>query len=275
VKPKRDPGSAGRLAAAEEWRRRIAREIHDDFSQRLAGLACALKALRKQLPEGDPQLSELDAIGGGLAELAEDLRRLSHDLHPAALERHGLAEALRDHCEEIERCHGLPVRLHLRDAVDSLPPDVALGLYRIIQEALANTVRHAAARTVHVTLSAAGGEVRLTVADDGRGFDPGAARRSGGIGLASMEERAQLLGGRCRVVSVPGAGTEIEATVPVPTQGALAPLRERARRHRGLVASVALVILVLVAGLVATLLRARRLGRKQEPAPLGNFPPGP
>ena len=107
----RNPGSAGvlagRLAAAEEARRRIARELHDDFGQRLAGLALALKAARKHLPEGDPQLPELDAIGGSLAELGEDLRRLSHDLHPAALERRGLAEALRDHCEEIVRRQGL------------------------------------------------------------------------------------------------------------------------------------------------------------------------
>lgn len=254
-------GLAGRLAVAEEARRRIAREIHDDFGQRLAGLSLALRAARKQLPEGNAQLPELDAIGSSLAELGEDLRRLSHDLHPASLERRGLAEALRDHCAEIERRHGLRVELSL-DGVDGsfppLPPDTALGLYRIAQEALANTARHAGARTARVTLRAASGTARLTVADDGGGFDPDAARRAGGVGLASLEERVQLLGGRYRIASAPGAGAEIEVTVPLPADGVLSRLYELVCRHRSLVASAALVFLALAAGLVATLFQARQ-----------------
>jgi signal transduction histidine kinase len=224
-----------RIAVAEAGRRRVAREIHDDFSQRLAGLAFSLKAVSKALPEGSPQRAEIAVIGGSLADLGEDLRRLSHDLHPAALEGRGLAAALGDHCGEIERRHGLRVKLSLDGAEDSFPPDVALGLYRIVQEALANIVRHAGAHTAQVALRAASGMVRLTVADDGGGFDPGAARRAGGIGLASLEERAQLLGGGCRIASAPGAGTEIEATVPLPAEGVLAQLRELVRRHRRLV----------------------------------------
>ena len=268
MKSRAGPGSAGGpggcLDAVEEGRRRIAREIHDDFGQRLTGLALAFKALRKQLPGGDPQLPELDAIGVSLAELAEDLRRLSHDLHPAALERRGLAVALRDHCGEIERRHGLCVGLSVTGAEDSLPPDVALGLYRIAQEALANTVRHAGAQTAQITLRAATGTVRLTVADDGDGFDPGAARRAGGVGLASIEERAHLLGGRCRIAAAPGAGAEIEVMVPLPApEGARSQLRELVRRHRGLVASAALVILALAAGLVTTMFQARR-AQQQE-----------
>lgn len=257
---RRDAGR--RIAAAEEGRRRIAREVHDDFSQRLAALALELKATRKKLPDGDPQRSELDAIGGSMAELGEDLRRLSHDLHPAALERRGLAAALRDHCSEIERRHGLRLELGLSDAEGSfppLPPDVALGLYRIVQEALANTVRHAGAATAQVTLSVTGRVVHLAVADDGGGFDPGEAGRGDGLGLASIEERAQLLGGRCRIVSAPGDGTGIEVTVPLPApDGMLSQLGELVRRHRGLVASAALVILALAAGLAATALQARR-----------------
>jgi tetratricopeptide (TPR) repeat protein len=252
------------LDAAEEGQRRIAREIHDDFGQRLAGLALSLKAARKQLPEGS-QLSELDAIGGGLAELSEDLRRLSHDLHPAALERLGLPAALRDRCTEIERRHGLQVRLGVTGGEGSFPPNVALGLYRIAQEALANAVRHAGAHTVQVTLRAASGTAFLTVADDGQGFDPDAARSTGGgVGLVSIEERTQLLGGRCRIASAPGAGTEIEISVPLPAAGALSQLRELVRRHRVLVASTALVILALAAGLVATLFQARQA--RQEAA---------
>ena len=254
-----------RIAAFEEGRRRIAREIHDDFGQRLAALALALMAARKELPKSNPRRSELDAIGASLAELGEDLRRLSHDLHPAALERRGLAEALRDHCGEIGERHGLRVGFTVDAGEDPFPPDVALGLYRIAQEALANTVRHADATTAEVTLQASAGSARLTVADDGAGFDPEEARRAGGVGLASIEERAQLLGGRCRIASAPGAGTRIEVTVPLPAaEGALAQLRELVSRHQGLVAAAALVILALAAGLVATLFQARRA--RQEAA---------
>ncbi|HYU34031.1 MAG TPA: tetratricopeptide repeat protein [Thermoanaerobaculia bacterium] len=254
----RHRGTGRRIAAAEEGRRRIAREVHDDFSQRLAALAFELKATRKKLPDGDPRRSELDAIGGSMAELGEDLRRLSHDLHPTALERRGLATALRDHCGEIERRHGLPVELGLSGAEDSFPPDIALGLYRIVQEALANTVRHSDAGTARVTLSVTAGAARLAVSDDGIGFDPGEAGRTGGLGLASIEERAQWLGGRCRIASAPGDGTEIEVTVPLPApDGTFSQLGELVRRHRGLVASAALVILALATGLVATALQAQ------------------
>jgi signal transduction histidine kinase len=262
------------VAGEEEARRRIARELHDDHCQRLAALALELKALRNRPAGGDRGLPELDAVGAGLAELAEDLRRLSHDLHPAILERHGLAEALRDHCAEIERRSGLRVRSSLRDDAEApLPPDLALGLYRIAQEAMANTVRHAGARTAHVTLRIAAGEAYLAVVDDGAGFDPGEARRAGGLGLAIVEERARLLGGRCRIASAPGAGAEIEVTLPLPAPeatavagepieagppGALHPVGRLVRRRRRIVVSAAFVILALTGGLVAAARQARR-----------------
>ena len=205
------------VAAGEEARRQIARELHDDVGQRLAALALELRVVRKQFAHGDSRSTELATVGGSLAELAEDLHRLSHDLHPAALERRGLAEALRDRCGEVERRSGLPVRLSLRDAEGPFPPDIALGLYRIVQEALTNAARHAGARTAHLTLTVAAGTAHLVVADDGAGFDPDAARRGRGLGLASIEERARLLGGECRIASALGAGTEIEVRVPMQT----------------------------------------------------------
>lgn len=216
---------AARLVAGEELaRRRIAREIHDDFAQRMAALALELKALRTGQVPGETQRDVLDAAGGSLAGLAEDLRRLSHDLHPVALEHRGLAEALGDHCAELERRGRLEVRLSVRDAAGPFPPDVALGLYRIAQEALANVVRHAGAHSAHVTLMVAAGQAHLSVADDGVGFDPGESRHADGLGLASVEERARLLGGRCRIESAPGAGTEIDVRVPLPAPGP--PARE-------------------------------------------------
>ncbi len=253
----------GRLIAGEEEaRRRIARELHDDHCQRLAALALELKAVRRQHADGDSRGAALDALGRSVAGLAEDLRDLSHDLHPAVLERQGLAEALHDHCAEVERRSCLEVRLSLRDgAEDPLPPAYVLGLYRIVQEALVNTVHHAGARTVHVTLGIAAGEAHLAMLDDGAGFDPDAARRAGGLGLAIVEERARLLGGRCRITSAPGAGTEIEVTVPLPKAEPTALVR-LARRHRRLAVSAALVILALAGGLTATTLEARRTARE-------------
>jgi tetratricopeptide (TPR) repeat protein len=252
------PGDEARRIAGEEGaRRRIAREIHDDHCQRLAALALGVRAVRRTLPDGDPRRRELDAVGADLAELSDDLRDLSHDLHPALLERLGLAATLRDQCEEVEHRHGLEVWQSLPGAEMLFPPEVALGLYRIAQEALANTVRHAGARRVEVTLCAVAGEAQLTVADDGAGFAPGAARRASGLGLASIEERARLLGGRCHIRSAPGSGTTIEVVVPLPASE-LRELRRLVRRHRGFLVSAALVILALAVGLVATAREARR-----------------
>lgn len=248
---------AGRLIAGEEEaRRRIARELHDDHCQRLAAVSFELGAVRRQLAKDDPRRTELDAVDASLAELGEDLHRLSHHLHPAILERRGLAEALRDACAEVERRHGLSVRLSLRDDEKPLPPEVALGLYRIAQEALANVIRHAGARSVHVTLRITARKAHLVVADDGAGFSPEAARRAGGLGLATMEERVELLGGRYRLASAPGAGTEVEVTVPLYELGRLL------HRHRRLVIAAALVILALAAGLTATVFEARRAERE-------------
>ena len=219
----------GRLVAAEEEaRRRISQELHDDLCQRLAALALGLRAVRRQLPEGDSRRRELDELGGDLGNAAEDLRRLSHDLHPAILERRGLAAALRDHCEEVERRCSLPVRFTLqapRGATVTLPsPPLALGLFRIAQEALANAVRYAGAQDVHVTLQIEADAVYLSVADDGGGFEPEEVRRSGGLGLAGIEERAQLLGGRCRITSATGDGTEIRVFVPLSAPRSVTPL---------------------------------------------------
>jgi len=260
----------GRLVASEEEaRRRIARELHDDTCQRLAALSLELGATRKRLSGGEPPAawsSALDSLGGSLIELVDDLRRISHDLHPATLERLGLAEALRDHCADVERRCGLPVRLSLREAGGPFGAAVALGLYRVAQEALANAVRHAGARTIHVTLMTAAGAACLAVADDGIGFDPGEARHGHGLGLASIEERARMLGGRCRVASAPGAGAEVEVTVPllspVPAPPAISPARSGpAPSHIGPYR----LLEVVGEGATATVYLA------QEPEPLGRL----
>ena len=245
--------------AEEEDRRRIAREIHDDFSQRAAALSLILSSLKKRLPHEDALLQELEVLCRSARELGDDLRRFSHDLHPANLDRGGLPAALREHCEEVGRRHQLEVELELSGDFERLPQEIALALFRVVQEGLANAARHAQAQRVKVRLQRARGGVTLTLSDDGRGFELAAARRGSGLGLAGISERAEMFGGRCRILARPGSGTEIGLWIPLPEP--LSPwgqLRALLRRHRGAVFATLLVILALSVGIVATWQQAAR-----------------
>lgn len=246
-------------ATEEEGHRRIAREIHDDFGQRAAALSLLLGAFRKRLPAGDPLLRELESLGKSAGELGEDLRRFSHDLHPGGLERRGLAAALRDHCEQTAARFGLAIELEADPAeLEGLPFEIALALFRVAQEGLANTLRHAGASRVRLRVKSRGSFVHLTLEDDGRGFDLAAARRSSGLGLAGIEERARMFGGRCRIRSG-RRGTELALQIPLPEpEGLWGQLRSLLFRHRGLALAIAAAFLVLSAGLLAIWQQARR-----------------
>jgi len=214
---------AGRILAAEEdERRRLARELHDDFGQRLSALEIETGSLYRKLSQGTgtgvvaEAVADVERLARGLGKLSDDTRHLSHRLHPAGLERLGLVAALEAHTTELAERTGFAVRLTARAGDDSpLPATAALCLYRVAQEALANASRHSGARQAHLTLVREAGEIRLAVADDGVGFDREQARKRAGLGLASMEERAHLSGGRLRVASAPGMGTEIEVVLPL------------------------------------------------------------
>jgi len=210
--------TAGRLLAAqEEEGRRIARELHDDLGQRLAALAFDVSSLRQRAPAGAVELdADLRKLGRGVQELSGDLRRLSRRLHPAALERFGLAGALRGHCLDLEAHGGPRVHLELPEGPGFLALEAALGLYRVAQEALTNVARHAGVREARLTLERRTGEVVLKVEDEGAGFDPVEVRRLGGLGLAGMAERLSLLGGELRVDGRPGRGTVVTARLPLP-----------------------------------------------------------
>jgi len=204
---------AGRLLAArEEERRDLARELHDGVSQRLVSLALAANILRRKL-DGD-EAAEAGDLAGKIQALSQDVRRLSHGLHPAALERLGLAAALDAHVHELADAFGLDVRLSVRESGAKLGAATALCLYRVAQEALGNVARHAGTQRAHLSLVIGKSEARLAVADAGVGFDPD-EQKSAGLGLTSMEERARLLGGCLRLTSAPGAGTEIEILLPL------------------------------------------------------------
>jgi signal transduction histidine kinase len=209
---------AGRLITAqEEERRRIARELHDGVNQDLAALSMALSAMETGLPEGTPSERRQDFahLQERTVEIAEAIRHLSHELHPGILQYAGLAAALRSHCREFEREHGVPVTCRADDDLATLPPHVALCLYRVTQEALKNAARHAKASRVWVTVERAGSELALTIRDDGRGFDLAEARGRGGLGLISLDERVRLAGGRLAIDSAPDRGTELRVSVPL------------------------------------------------------------
>jgi len=164
---------------------------------------------------GEEWGSSLDALVRLVAELSEEVRSLSHRLHPSVLDDLGLEAALRQLTTDLQRTAGLTVRLtsNLGGTV-ALPDTVATALYRIAQEALRNILRHARDASVTVSLLATSDEVRLSVRDDGPGMDVRAVREKGGLGLVSMRERANLAGGSLEIRSAPAAGTEVVVAVP-------------------------------------------------------------
>jgi two-component system sensor histidine kinase UhpB len=210
---------AGRLMTTQEdERRRIARELHDGVNQELAALSIALSTLEGDLPEGTPaeRRREIARLQGRTVELTEAIRQLSHELHPSILQYAGLVAALRSHCREFEREHGLTVTFRAGDDLGGLPADVELCLYRVTQEALKNAARHAKASRVWVAVERNGADMVLTIRDDGRGFDLAEARSRGGLGLISLDERVRLVRGRLTIDTLAQGGTEIHAVVPLP-----------------------------------------------------------
>jgi signal transduction histidine kinase len=210
---------AGRLIESQEAERaRIARDLHDDVCQEIAAISVDVSQLRRQsgdIGSPDVQNTLLD-LQQRAENVAENLRLLSHGLHPSVLHHIGLVAALRAHCAEVERHHQLQVRFVAEGEVE--PPNrlVALALYRIAQEALRNATRHAHARHATISLTRFGTDLTLTVSDDGRGFDPVAMRsRGAGLGLVSIEERVRIVKGQLTVESQTGRGTTIAVRVPV------------------------------------------------------------
>jgi two-component system sensor histidine kinase DegS len=216
--------AVGIIKAQEEERRRVAREIHDGPAQSLANLVfrielCEKLLAGKRLPELQGELAELkELIKGGLQEV----RKIIFDLRPMALDDLGLVPALRRYLEGLEEREGLGVYLAVLGEEVRLASAVEVGLFRIIQEALHNVIKHARAASARVTLTYGKEQLLLSVKDDGLGFDLQEAedrsREGGHFGLISMWERAELLGGRFEVISAPGQGTRIVVAVPI-TEG--------------------------------------------------------
>src|SRR5262249_19079401 len=184
------------IHAQEEERRRLARDIHDDLGNRIALLSFSL---RRMVKEQSKRLSsttrELSKIQDGLTELSAALRDLSHGLHPAPLRYLGIPAALQCLREGLEDSRGVHIDLVVPSSMPRLADEVELCIFRIAQESLRNAIKHSGSGTVRMSLEYTSKQVRLTVADSGRGFNRSDALRDGGIGLTSMEERALSIGG--------------------------------------------------------------------------------
>jgi signal transduction histidine kinase len=208
---------AGKLIAAQEAERsRIARELHDDVNQQVAGVSIALSHLKRRVHDGGTAAvqEELTRLQQRTIDLAHVIRSLSHELHPGVLQHAGLVAALQGHCAEFGRQHALAVTLSADD-LGAIPPDVALCLYRVAQEALHNIAAHAGARQAHVALRRTAGGLELTITDDGQGFDLAEAQSRGGLGLISLDERVRLVGGSVRINTQLQHGTELQVEIPL------------------------------------------------------------
>lgn len=204
------------LSAQERERQRIARELHDDFTQRLAVLAVDIGSLEPLCRADMALLPRIQAMRAVAVQLAEDVHNFAYQLHPSLLEHLGLEVAIRDHVDDFSRRTGLAVQYLQRQVPKDTPMDIATCLYRVTQESLQNVSKHAEASNVLVRVLGTPTGVGVCIRDNGKGFsrDP-AGILFQGLGLISMEERVHLLKGRFRVRSHPGKGTEVHAWVPL------------------------------------------------------------
>lgn len=205
---------AGRIIVSQEQeRQRIARELHDDLSQKIALLNLEVDQIADEVP-AEAHRARLEIVSSQIGEIAGDLSNLSHRLHPSRLQSLGLIESVRLLCSEISQRRQVNIEFSSSELPPAVDPRVSLCLYRIAQEALHNITKHSQARDASVELTREGNEVYLHIADTGIGFDPVALDRAG-LGLVSMRERVGVLKGNLVINATPGGGTRIGVRVPL------------------------------------------------------------
>jgi PAS domain S-box-containing protein len=204
------------IEAQEQERTRIARELHDDFGQRLALLTIELEQLQQNPPDLPAEVrSRMGELRKQTSEIATDIQSLSHELHSSRLEYVGIAAAMRGFCQEFGEQQRVEIDFKIHDLPSPLSSDISLCLFRVLQEALHNSAKHSGVRHFEVRLWGMSGEIHLTVRDSGSGFVREAVKKSRGLGLISMEERLKLLDGTFSIASQPKRGTTIHARVPL------------------------------------------------------------
>jgi PAS domain S-box-containing protein len=209
------------LEAQEAERARIARDLHDDIGQRLALLSIGLEQLQQLSSVPATELGgSIDILRRQALGIAGDVQALSHELHSSKLQFLGVVPAIRGLCSEISARQKVEVDFSHQDVPGTVRPDIALCLFRVLQEALQNAVRHSSAVRFTVNLRGTPEAISLTVRDDGCGFDPESVSQDGGLGLTSMKERLKLVAGELSIESQPAKGTTIVARVPLPVDPA-------------------------------------------------------
>ncbi len=205
-----------RVRAAEGERKRIARELHDETAPALVALLVRLRVARAA---GDPTMREtqLEEVRNGLVNTIEGLRRIARALRPAALDEMGVVKAIEEHARSLSETTGLRVEVTADRVEGLLTPDAELALYRTVQEALSNAVRHAAANVVRVRIERRDNVIVAVISDDGTGFAVAEELQAPGdaFGLFGMQERAEYLGGRVAISSNPGGGTVVQIQIPI------------------------------------------------------------
>ena len=204
------------IEAQEQERTWIARELHDDVNQRLTLALVNLERLRRDSPPSAPATTQrMTEIMEQLSSLASDVQALSHHLHSSKLEYLGLATAAASFCRELSEERVVEIEFQSEGVPKQLPREIALCLFRVLQESLQNGVKHSGSKHFEVRLRGTPNELELTVRDSGVGFDPDEATRGRGLGLTSMKERLKLVRGKLSVDSHLARGTVIRATVPL------------------------------------------------------------
>jgi PAS domain S-box-containing protein len=201
------------LDVQETERASIARELHDDLAQRAVGLAIQLHNLVEVLPDETPERSGLQQTSKHAIDLSRDIQRMAYRLHSAKLQHLGLASATQRLCEELSRQHKVRIDF-IQENVPQMSGDVALCMFRVVQEALTNAIKHAGVLNVSVALHCTQTDIELLVIDGGVGFDRESAGKPG-LGIISMRERLNLVGGQIHIESRPGVGTTVRARVPL------------------------------------------------------------
>ena len=206
------------VKAQEEERTRIARELHDDINQRIALLVVNLGRMKQDLPTlRDKASRAITEVCEHMREIGHDIQALSHRLHSSKLEYLGLEVAAAGFCKELSVQHNVEVDFHSEGIPKTLPKEISVCLFRVLQEALQNAVKHSGSKHFEVSLNGATNEVKLSVRDSGIGFDPETALSGRGLGLISMKERLKFVDGQLSIDSKLQQGTTIHAHVPLRT----------------------------------------------------------
>jgi signal transduction histidine kinase len=205
------------LRMQEDLQRAVSRELHDDFGQTVTAIGALLVRARRTLPPDAPLLAELDEVRQVTQDALDRIRTRSQWLHPGVLDDFGLERALARYVEQFERQQDIRVHFETAGGLDDVPAELAIHVYRIVQEALSNVSRHAGAREAWVRLARKGNELDLQVEDRGVGLVTAAraARGEPGIGLVTMRERAELMGGTLTLTPPPGGGLLVHVQVPL------------------------------------------------------------